>query len=99
MANEMIWMMTTRVRQRRMSGSPSTTTLRPPPQGEMKGIICGNRCDDGEHDNQPCDADDAATTTTTTKKSTTSLTLAMTMTMTTAVTTTTGAAATTMTAI
>ncbi len=65
----------------------------------MKGIICGDRCDDGEHDNQPCDADDAATTTTMTKKAMTSLTSAVTTTMTTAVTKTMAAAATTMTAI
>ena len=25
----------------------------------MKGIICGNRCDDGKHDNTPCDGDNA----------------------------------------
>ncbi len=66
----------------------------------IKGIICGDRCDDGEHDNQPCDDNDTATTSTTTKKSTTTLSMAVTTTTTMAVTSTTAAAAaaTTMTA-
>ena len=34
----------------------------------MKGIICGDRCDDGEHNNQPCDDNNAAMTTMATKK-------------------------------
>jgi hypothetical protein len=50
----------------------------------MKGIICGDRCDDGEHNNQPCDDNDAASTMTATKKTTTTLTMTV-MTMTTAV--------------
>ncbi len=58
------------------------TMLRPPQWREIKGIICGNRCDNGEHDNQPCDDDDNLTTMLTTKKLATTLTTAV-MTMTT----------------
>jgi len=79
-----------------MSRSPSTTTLRPPPEREIKGFVCGYRCDDGTHKNQPCDDNNAVTTTTTTKKTTTTMTTVATTTAT-AVTTTTAAVATAMT--
>ncbi len=62
------------------------------------GVVCGDWCDNGEHNNQPCDDDDAAMITTTTKKTTTTLRTTVTTTTSTAVTTTTAAVAMSMTA-
>ena len=64
----------------------------------MKGIICGDRCDDGEHNKQPCDDDDAAMTMTTMKTTTTTLTTMVTTMTTMAVTTATVVVAMAMTA-
>jgi len=52
----------------------------------MKGVFCGDWCDDGEHNNQPCDDNNAVTTMTMTKKTTITLMTMVTMTTTTAVT-------------
>jgi hypothetical protein len=62
---------------------------------EMKGIICGDRYDDGEHNNQPCDDDGAVTSMTMTKTKTTTLTMTAITTTTMAVTTAAVAVATT----
>ena len=52
---------------------------------EVEGSCCGDRCDDSEHNNQPCDEGNAVTTMTATTKMTT-----MTLTTTVRTTATTG---------
>jgi hypothetical protein len=66
-----------------MSQSPTTAMLQPPRYKITKGIIGGNRHDDGKHNKLPYDNNDAAMTTMTMAKKMTIL-MTITTTMTTA---------------
>jgi hypothetical protein len=67
------------LQQKQMSQLLSTMALQPQPQKMIKGIVCGDRCDDGAHNYQPCDNNVAATTMMTTTKMTMTLTTMMMM--------------------